>query len=317
MIARDMAAAHRYRSKSPIHGGPAFDELRQNQYHSRFGVELAGGPKYHRTSATNVQHLSPEPVGSHFQTRTHVIPEHKTVQEAHVTYQPRHHTVMEPVQRQVMRPVDHYEQRQVVREVHRERIGVHSAQHQELFIAELTAEINEIKNRSRDFEALREQYAYLQTQYQEAQMEKQRLESDCLARIGQDRNEVDRLIRDLDLVKADNLQAEDEQIKLLEMVAVTESEYIAKSSELNSLRQQASIEDQANLNLRKEIEYQDRLLAEQKEISHAHYQELTKLREIQFNIDKDIDVTQKRYSILKSEIENNEQRIAQISSLLA
>jgi hypothetical protein len=55
-----------------------------------------------------------------------------------------------------MQPVDHYEQRQVVREVHRERIGVHSAQHQELFIAELTAEINEIKNRSRDFEALRE-----------------------------------------------------------------------------------------------------------------------------------------------------------------
>jgi len=101
------------------------------------------------------------------------------------------------------------------------------------------------------------------------------------------------------------------------MVAVTESEYIAKSSELNSLRQQSSIEDQGNLNLRKEIEYQDRLLAEQKEISHAHYQELTKLREIQFNIDKDIDVTQKRYSILKSEIENNEQRIAQISSLLA
>lgn len=39
------------------------------------------------------------------------------------------------------------------------------------------------------------------------------------------------------------------------MVAVTESEYIAKSSELNSLRQQSSIEDQANLNLRKEIEY--------------------------------------------------------------
>jgi len=96
-------------------------------------------------------------------------------------------------------------------------------------------------------------------------------------------------------VKQDNAVAEDEQIKLLEMVAVTESEYIAKSSELNSLRQQASIEDQANLNLRKEIEYQDRLLAEQKEISHSHYQELTKLREIQFNIDKDIDVTQKRY----------------------
>lgn len=178
---------------------------------------------------------------------------------------------MQPVHHQIMQPVDHYEQRQVVREVHRERIGVHSAQHQELFIAELSSEINEIKNRSRDFEALREQYKYLQEQYKEACMEKSRLEGDCLARIGQDRTEVDRLIRELDMVKSENIQAEDEQIKLLEMVAVTESEYIAKSSELNSLRQQSSIEDQTNLNLRKEIEYQDRLLVEQKEISHSHY----------------------------------------------
>ena len=101
------------------------------------------------------------------------------------------------------------------------------------------------------------------------------------------------------------------------MVAVTESEYISKSSELNGLRQQSSIEDQGNLNLRKEIEYQDRLLVEQKEISHAHYKDLTHLREVQFNLDKEIDVTSKRYSILKTEIENNEQRIASISHLLA
>lgn len=155
LINRDAAAAYRYRSKSPIHG-PGFEELRQQQYHSRFGVELAGGPRFHRTSAA---HLSPEPV--HVTTNTRVVPDHRTVTEATTTYQPRHHTVMQPVTRTVMQPVDHYEQRQVVREVHRERIGVHSAQHQELFIAELTAEINEIKNRSRDFEALREQYAYL------------------------------------------------------------------------------------------------------------------------------------------------------------
>jgi len=67
--------------------------------------------------------------------------------------------------------------------------------------------------------------------------DKSKLESDCLNRIGQDRQEVDRLIRELDVVKHENLQAEEEQIKLLEMVAVTESDYISKSSELNGLRQ--------------------------------------------------------------------------------
>lgn len=66
--------------------------------------------------------------------------------------------------------------------------------------------------------------------------DKSKLESDCLNRISQDRQEVDRLIRELDVVKQENLQAEEEQIKLLEMVAVTESDYISKSSELNGLR---------------------------------------------------------------------------------
>jgi len=125
---------------------------------------------------------------------------------------------------------------QVVREVHRERVAVHSSQHGELFISELTAEINEIKNRSRDFEALRDQYNYLKEQYKLAELDKQKLEGDCLQRIASDRQEVDRLIRELDAVKSENVQAEEEQIKLLEMVAVTESEYIARSSDLNGLR---------------------------------------------------------------------------------
>jgi hypothetical protein len=79
LINRDAAAAYRYRSKSPIHG-PQFEELRQQQYHSRFGVELAGGARYHRTSATNVHHLSPEPV--HVTQQTRVVPDHRTVTEA-------------------------------------------------------------------------------------------------------------------------------------------------------------------------------------------------------------------------------------------
>ena len=65
-IARENAAIHnRYRSKSPIHyeRPPHFAEVeaaRFHQYQSRFGAEPV--PRYHRTSASNVAHLSPEPV---------------------------------------------------------------------------------------------------------------------------------------------------------------------------------------------------------------------------------------------------------------
>ena len=62
------------------------------------------------------------------------------------------------------------------------------------------------------------------------------MEAECLKRIDEDRHVVNTLLKELDAVKTENLHAEEEQIKLLEMVAVTESEYISKSSELNGLR---------------------------------------------------------------------------------
>lgn len=43
------------------------------------------------------------------------------------------------------------------------------------------------------------------------------------------------------------------------------------------------------MNLRKEIEYQEKLVCEQKEINHNNYVELTRLRDITFNLDKDLD----------------------------
>ena len=46
------------------------------------------------------------------------------------------------------------------------------------------------------------------------------------------------------------------------------------------MRQEASMEDQRALNMRKEIYYEDKLVNEQKEINHNHFQEINRLREI-------------------------------------
>jgi len=58
--------------------------------------------------------------------------------------------------------------------------------------------------------------------------------------------------------------------------------------------------------LRKDIEYQERLVSEQKDLGHANYKELTRLREIGLNLDKELDNQHKRISILRTEIENND-----------
>ena len=72
------------------------------------------------------------------------------------------------------------------------------SQHQDYFLHELTAEVNECKGRQRDYRALQEQFRYLQEQYKQVQFEKQQFESDCLNKIAQDRNEVDILMNELD-----------------------------------------------------------------------------------------------------------------------
>lgn len=71
------------------------------------------------------------------------------------------------------------------------------------------------------------------------------------------------------------------------------------------------------MNLRKEIEHQEGMLNHEKEVSHNYYNELTRLRDISFNLDKDIDAQQKRIDFLRSEADNNEQRIMSINDMLA
>lgn len=61
------------------------------------------------------------------------------------------------------------------------------------------------------------------------QFEKQQFESDCLNKITQDRQEVDILIRELDQLKTENGQVEDEQIKVIDLIVVTERDVAAAS----------------------------------------------------------------------------------------
>ena len=137
-----------------------------------------------------------------------------------------------------------------------------------------------------------------------------------MAKINEDRSEIDRLIKELDSLKQENYTAEDEQMKVIEQISIVERDVAVASGELAGLRQQSSVDDQVNLNLRKEISYQEGLVTEQKEQSHDAYKELTALREAGLGLDKELDTQHKRVSILRTEIENNDQRIGNIQDLL-
>ena len=114
------------------------------------------------------------------------------------------------------------------------------------------------------------------------------------------------LIKELDQLKEENANVEQEQIKVLEFITVTEKDVATASHELADVRNQCSAEDVNNLNLRKDVEHNEALLNEQKDIQHANYAELCRLRDISFNWDKDIEAQRKRIDILRAEADNND-----------
>ena len=105
-------------------------------------------------------------------------------------------------------------------------------------------------------------------------------------------------------------------MRLIDQIYTTVREVNVASDELAHYRQQSSIDDNTNLSLRKEVEYSERMVHEQKSFSQAHYQELARLRGVLFGLDKDLDHLHKRVSILRSDIEKNDQRCGQCQDLL-
>ena len=124
------------------------------------------------------------------------------------------------------------------------------------------------------------------------------------------------LIRELDQLKLENQQCEEEQIRILETIGVTEKDVYQASMELSDTRTASTQHDSVNLNLKKEIDYEQQLVNEQKELSNKNYQELSRLREIMYNLDKDLEAKSKRIEILRREIENNGQRTNSITDVL-
>ena len=82
------------------------------------------------------------------------------------------------------------------------------------------------------------------------------------------------------------------------------------------MRQQASSKDQVNLNLRKEIEYHEGMVREQKDIHHHNYNEILKLKDVSCNLDKEVDGQMNRLRILETEQDNNSQRTISLQGVL-
>ena len=125
------------------------------------------------------------------------------------------------------------------------------------------------------------------------------------------------LIRELDHLKAENDAVEQQQVQLLETINVTERDNFTAMHELADLRNQICSVDSANLAARKDIEHFEHLCNDQKEVNHANYGELTRLRDVTYQLDKEMDALHKQCSIFRADLENNDQRIGSMQGIVA
>lgn len=123
--------------------------------------------------------------------------------------------------------------------------------HQDVFISGLQVEVNELKQRHGDYGMLMDAYKVLEARYHDAVLEMQTMQVEYSGKIEKDRQEVDAFVNELDLVRAENATAEQDQMAILDSVAVVERDVYAACRELNDLRMQCTSLDLQNMDLKK------------------------------------------------------------------
>lgn len=70
-------------------------------------------------------------------------------------------------------------------------------------------------------------------------------------KIEQDRQEVETMVKELDLVRVENVTAEEDQMAILDNIAVVERDVYSACRELNDLRMQCTSVDLQNMDTKK------------------------------------------------------------------
>lgn len=70
-------------------------------------------------------------------------------------------------------------------------------------------------------------------------------------KIEQDRQEVETMVKELDLVRVENVTAEEDQMAILDSIAVVERDVYSAYRELNDLRMQCTSVDLQNMDTKK------------------------------------------------------------------
>jgi len=188
--------------------------------------------------------------------------------------------------------------------------------HQDLFLAALQSEVNELKSRQGDYAALMDVYRQLEMKFHDSMLDTQSMQVEHSGLIEKDRLEAETMVQELELVKAENATAEQDQLAILDSIAVVERDVYAACRELNDTRMQYTSADLQIMDVKKQIDCQEHLKCECQNVGLAQYEKIKELSDYHNTMSIDCVNAQKQIETLLLEAQMNEEKIRSASDLL-
>ena len=133
-------------------------------------------------------------------------------------------------------------------------------------------------------------------------------------KISESKFEIDKLRAELLEITKESYQSEDDQLRLLDSIQIMTKDVHQKTAEVNVTRKRIDILDSQNLAERKEIDYLETVLVEQKHTAHQNNLELERVREINTTFQDEIQEVSDKNSGLKKESKDADNQVKEAST---
>ena len=186
----------------------------------------------------------------------------------------------------------------------------------EFFINQLKTEIYDMKQKSKDINQLRDQYAYLENQYRQLLDAKADMEYQQTKQIQYNQDTLTSLNIELDDVRAQNARAEEDQDLALEKVRQLILQNQDLSSEVVSFQNKNGAEEAAVGRVKRDIERLEVDFKEQQHRQQKQRQEISRHLDMRNARDHDIQNYQARIESMNRDCDTHEQRISHLQHVL-
>jgi chromosome segregation ATPase len=145
----------------------------------------------------------------------------------------------------------------------------------------------------------------------------QTMQVEYSGKIEKDRQEAEGLIKELEVVRAENVTAEEDQMAVLDSIATVERDVYSACHELHELRMQCNSVDLQNMDIKKQIDSQEFLIGDGQNVALAQCQKIKEQGEYFTSLTVECSEQIKRIDTLNIEVQMNNDNIKSASELLA